>query len=442
FESADFKNGSNQLIEYSYDQNGILTKYLNKGISIIFYNSLNLSVSLSIANASGSALNNYTYSADGRKLKVEMKYGINRANTKMTDYVGNMIYENGSLKRILVDGGYIENDKYYYYIQDHLGNNRVVAQADGSVLQVSHYYSFGMTFTENNTGDSKVQPYKYNGKEFDGERGLNVYDYSARYMDPAFGRFVTVDPLAEKLTPYHFCANNQVLFVDYDGRDYGVHFDHDNQTVTIKATYHASSTDIASAQQSASFWNNQSGNYTYIIGKGDNAATYTVNFELTATEVAIDLAGSELGQLNSALSADKRGEGNVYHVVSDSDLSSNTNGTTSGGNYVRVKDTRKTTDTGAHEVGHTLGMGHTGDGVMTSISSSSRTNNTNTSDVKAAIINPVKGKVNYVSNTDGSGTYAGKGTVRNSTPYTNVNTDYGGQQRTANEPDKLKGRVR
>lgn len=87
-------------------------------------------------------------------------------------------------------------------------------------------------------------------------------------------------------------------------------------------------------------------------------------------------------------------------------------------------------------------MGHTGDGAMTSISSSSRTNNTNTSDVKAAIINPVKGKVNYVSNTDGSGTYAGKGTVRNSTPYTNVNTDYGGQQRTANEPDKLKGRVR
>ncbi|MFV0546273.1 MAG: hypothetical protein ACK5ND_08820, partial [Bacteroides sp.] len=91
------------------------------------YNSLHLPISLSISNSFGSALNNYTYSADGRKLKAEMKYGVNRANTKTTDYVGNMIYENGSLKRILVDGGYIENDKYYYYIQDHLGNNRVVA---------------------------------------------------------------------------------------------------------------------------------------------------------------------------------------------------------------------------------------------------------------------------------------------------------------------------
>lgn len=101
------------------------------------YNSLHLLISLSISNSFGSALNNYTYSADGRKLKAEMKYGINRANTKATDYVGNMIYENGSLKRILVDGGYIENDKYCYYIQDHLSNNRVVAQADGSVLRES-----------------------------------------------------------------------------------------------------------------------------------------------------------------------------------------------------------------------------------------------------------------------------------------------------------------
>ncbi|MFV0545411.1 MAG: hypothetical protein ACK5ND_04305 [Bacteroides sp.] len=38
-------------------------------------------------------------------------------------------------------------------------------------------YPFGIIFTESNMGDSKVQPYKYNGKEFDGKCGLNVYDY-------------------------------------------------------------------------------------------------------------------------------------------------------------------------------------------------------------------------------------------------------------------------
>lgn len=41
------------------------------------------------------------------------------------DYVGNMIYVNGSLKRVLVDGGYVEND----YLQDYLGNNRVVVKS-------------------------------------------------------------------------------------------------------------------------------------------------------------------------------------------------------------------------------------------------------------------------------------------------------------------------
>ena len=37
-----------------------------------------------------------------------MKYS---GGIKITDYVDNIIYENGTLKRILVDGGYIKNNK-------------------------------------------------------------------------------------------------------------------------------------------------------------------------------------------------------------------------------------------------------------------------------------------------------------------------------------------
>ena len=149
-----------------------------------------------------------------------------------------------------------------------------------NVVQSNHYYPFGMSFAEGSA--TSQQPYKYNGKELDTERGLNLYDYLARLIDPALGRFNTVDPMAEKyygISPYAYCGNSPVLFVDYDGRDYGLHFDHDNKTVTIKATYYASTNDLSSAQQSADFWNNQSGNYTYTIGKGDAATTYTVNFE-------------------------------------------------------------------------------------------------------------------------------------------------------------------
>ena len=138
-----------------------MTKDFNKGIDTISYNSLNLPISLSIKNSLGFATNNYTYSANGKKLKVGMKYS---GGIKTTDYVDNMIYENGALKLILVDGGYVENGQYNFYIQDHLGNNRVVAKTDGTVLQTNHYYPYGMTFTEDNIADPKTQLYKYDGK--------------------------------------------------------------------------------------------------------------------------------------------------------------------------------------------------------------------------------------------------------------------------------------
>ena len=38
---------------------------------------------------------------------------------------------------------------------------------------------------------------KYNGKEYQDELGLNVYDYGARNYDPALGRWNTIDNLSE-----------------------------------------------------------------------------------------------------------------------------------------------------------------------------------------------------------------------------------------------------
>lgn len=149
--------------------------------------------------------------------------------TKTTDYVGNKIYENGTLKRILVDAGYIENGTYYFYQNDHLGNNRVVATASGAVTQKTHYYPFGTAFAESTNRDS--QPYKYNGKELDQMHGLNLYDYSARYYESAIGRFTSVDPLAEKYyswSPYAYCANNPIRFIDPTGEAWRPTYDEDH----------------------------------------------------------------------------------------------------------------------------------------------------------------------------------------------------------------------
>ena len=73
-DQGDFRNEVSKAVEYEYHKNGNMTKDFNKGIDTISYNSLNLPISLSIKNSLGSATNHYTYSADGKKLKVEKEW--------------------------------------------------------------------------------------------------------------------------------------------------------------------------------------------------------------------------------------------------------------------------------------------------------------------------------------------------------------------------------
>ena len=209
--SFEFKDAVKQANEYAYDANGNLTKDLNKGISNIQYNSLNLPSKVTFAD--GSTIE-YTYAADGTKLRT--KHVIN-GTTTTTDYCGNVIYENGVQKLLLTEAGYVTlaDSKYHYYLQDHQGNNRVVIDQNGTVEETNHYYPFGGVFAST----SSVQPYKYNGKELDTKKGLNWYDYGARHYDAALGRFATVDPMAEKLygwAPYAYCYDNPIKHVDKD----------------------------------------------------------------------------------------------------------------------------------------------------------------------------------------------------------------------------------
>jgi len=62
--------------------------------------------------------------------------------------------------------------------------------------------------------------YKYNGKEWQDELGLNVYDYGARNYDPAIGRFFSMDKFSDSyynITPYQYTANNPVRLIDVNG---------------------------------------------------------------------------------------------------------------------------------------------------------------------------------------------------------------------------------
>ena len=158
----------------------------------------------------------YEYTTDGVKLRTVHKTG---STTLTTDYCGNAVYENGVLKMLLNEAGYVSfpDRKYHFYLKDHQGNIRVVADKDGNVEETNSYYPFGGMFTST----ANVQPYKYNGKELDLKNGLNWYDYGARHYDAALGRWHVVDPMSEKFyscNSYVYCNNNPVLYKDPDGR--------------------------------------------------------------------------------------------------------------------------------------------------------------------------------------------------------------------------------
>ena len=208
----------------------------------------------------------YVYSATGEKLRVKYitakKNVITReigkditerlpenyrvSTPETIDYLlgGALTLRNGVIDKYQFEEGYCQATPLYwegkpfaetftfcYYDQDHLGNIRQVTRDDGSkmgeVIQRMNYYPFGAEFCDNST-KSYVQNHKYNGKEFDNMHGLNTYDYGARQYNPVTARWDRMDPLSEKYystSPYAYCMNNPVRFIDPDGRVCGDFYD-------------------------------------------------------------------------------------------------------------------------------------------------------------------------------------------------------------------------
>ena len=258
--SEAFVDRAKLAVEYAYDANGNMIWDANSGISTIQYNLLNLPDTIEFSDGHK---NYYIYDASGQKLSVTNNTSHNVINVPqgtisllpneaygqeltvsdnashngilpdtirlpneaientetVTDYIGNMIYENGALKEILTSEGYWQNGVYYYDLKDHLGNNRVVIDGAGTIVEKSHYYPSGMRFQES-TSNSAALPFRYGGKELEAVNGLNQYDFGARRRFASIPVTTTMDPLCEKyypISPYAWCGNNPVNNVDLHG---------------------------------------------------------------------------------------------------------------------------------------------------------------------------------------------------------------------------------
>src|SRR5690606_13330273 len=223
---SGFKEGVYTGDAFDYDDYGNLTQGKNKGITAITYNHLNLPKKIEFGSTDGIT---YLYNANGQKIK---KTVVNSPNVSTVNYQGGFHYENGLLKFIATEEGYVNvttrGYNYVYNYTDHLGNIRLsytkntLAGNPPVIVEENNYYPFGLKHQgyNNISPPNNVYQYKYNGKELQDELGLNFYDYGARNYDPALGRFPSMDPISSQfphVSPYNYAENEPVSSIDLWG---------------------------------------------------------------------------------------------------------------------------------------------------------------------------------------------------------------------------------
>jgi RHS repeat-associated protein len=231
YNNAGFINGNTSGDDYAYDVNGNMTQDLNKNLTNITYNHLNLPKQHTFT--SGNIM--YVYDALGTKLEKKVTEGSSVTTTR---YANGYVYKEDNAGEVLEffnhPEGYVDASgsgyEYVYQYKDHLGNVRLsYSDTDGDgqiaaateILEENNYYPFGLKHKGYNSSiTGRDHQYGFGNREEIDELGLGVLDFGERNYQPELGRWFNIDPFAEFMrnqSPYNFGFNNPIYFSDYGG---------------------------------------------------------------------------------------------------------------------------------------------------------------------------------------------------------------------------------
>jgi RHS repeat-associated protein len=388
--------------DYTYDANGNMITDTNKSITGIVYNHLNLPTKITFAT-SGNIV--YIYNAAGQKVqKVVNATGLPAVTT---DYLGGYQYNNSVLKFFPTAEGYVEPSgssyKYVYQYKDHLGNVRLSYKNIGTAtvpsLQIdeeNNYYPFGLKhkgYNVNTPSTNDALKYKFSGKEFQDELGLNMYDMGARGYMPDIGRMGSIDPHAYNYpwaSPYNYAFNNPTLVIDPDGKD-GVVTGSGTKDdpYKVKANYYYYGLNAKQSKglnDAISSYNNNGEARSFKDADGNS--TYVV-MELTATEVAdkdtaydkaysdVVEVGDKSARFGNVVTVGGESKDGHFGQASSSTITLNQDKVTSTlAGFPGGSEDSLIKGTFIHELGHNLGASHGDPGsIMDNISMNEQGNN-------------------------------------------------------------------
>ena len=210
-------NGNNQIVGYTYDAAGNLTKD--------FSNTYQYDAEGRVKSAAGAT---YLYDGDGKRVEKSTGklywYGVNAAPLVETDGNGN-----NAVEYVFFNGARIARNtagSVDYYFADELGSARVVTSSTGGILDDSDFYPFGGERSV--VGPSSGNTYKFTGKERDTETGND--NFGARYYENIIGRFLSPDPgntgadpnAPQSWNAYGYAGDNPTTNTDPTGEKYQV----------------------------------------------------------------------------------------------------------------------------------------------------------------------------------------------------------------------------